>query len=82
MSMPHTDMFTTTMAFNAFDKGVLAGRGRFVVQARHPDGRHWIDVRSFPTKKDARAAIEHVVAHGHRGVDRFRIREVAPGEPG
>jgi hypothetical protein len=30
--MPKTDMFTTTMAFNAFDKGVWAG-GAFVVQA-------------------------------------------------
>ena len=75
-----TDMFTTTMAFNTFDRGVRSGSGRFVVQARHPDGRRWIDMRSFVTKKDARAAIQHVVAQGHGSADHFRIREVSSGE--
>jgi hypothetical protein len=60
VSMPKTDMFTTTMALNTFDRGVRSGGGRFIVQARHPDGHRWLDMRSFATKKDARAAIQHV----------------------
>jgi hypothetical protein len=81
MSM-HTDMFTTTMAFNAFDKGVRDGGGAFVVQARHPDGRRWVDIRSFASKQDARDAIDHVVAEGHGPKDRFRIRHASREERG
>jgi hypothetical protein len=79
VSMSKNDMFATTMAFNAFDRGVRAESGGFVVQARHPDGRRWIDMRTFATKKDARAAIQHVVAQGHGSTAHFRIRHVSRG---
>lgn len=76
----HTDMFTTTMAFNAFDRDARMPGGRFVVQARHPDGTRWIDIRSFASKDDARSAIDHVVAQGHGPKDRFRIRHASSEE--
>jgi hypothetical protein len=80
--MSKMDMWTTTMAFNAFDRGSRTGAasGRFVVQAQHPDGHRWIDIRSFETKNDARAAIEHVVALGHGSADGFRIRKASSDE--
>jgi hypothetical protein len=49
--------------------------GSFSLQERHTDGRRWLELRRYPTKAEARAAMDALIAEG-AGRDRYRVQPV------
>ncbi len=60
-------LFGVGLGMEAADRA--RSRGGFALQRRHEDGHRWVDVRHFPTKPDARAALEELVANGEERED-------------
>jgi hypothetical protein len=53
-----------------------ASHHAFALEERHADGRRWIELKRFPTKGDARAAMEALIGDGAER-DRYRVARVS-----
>jgi hypothetical protein len=59
------------------ENAVRAGRPvAFALEERHPDGRRWIELKRFPTKGEARAAMDELIAGG-ADRERYRVERVS-----
>ena len=53
------------------------GTTYWALQRHHPDGKRWIEVGRFATRKIAKIALDAFVAHGQGEPEDFRVRKVS-----
>jgi hypothetical protein len=51
-------------------------RTYFLLQRRHPDGAHWVNLAHYRTRDDAEATLAAILEDGHGEPSEFRVRKV------
>jgi len=50
--------------------------GKYSLQHRHPDGRHWLEIGRFATRQLAKETMKAFVAADYGPAEDFRVRKL------